>query len=49
MNVKKRRKKSALLQNKRWELLWLFANVLMRVGKKAARKKNKVCIGRFSV
>ena len=48
-NFKKRWKKSALLQNKRWELHWLFANVLMRVGKKAARKKNKFCIGRFSV
>jgi hypothetical protein len=45
MNVKKRRKKSALLQNKRWELRWLFANVLMRVGKKAVEKKNKFCGG----
>jgi hypothetical protein len=33
------------LQNKRWELLWLFANVLMRIGKKAAGKKNKFWVG----
>jgi hypothetical protein len=26
--------KSALLQNMRWVLLWIFANVLMSVGKK---------------
>ena len=45
MNVKKRRKKSALLQNGRWNLRWLFANVLMRVGKKAAGKKNKFWVG----
>ena len=44
-NFKKRWKKSALLQNKRWELHWLFGNVLMRVGKKAAGKKNKFGVG----
>ena len=33
--------KSALLQNKVLGLLWLFANVLMCVGKKDAGKKNK--------
>jgi hypothetical protein len=44
-NFKERWKKSALLQNKHWELCWLFANVLMRVGKKAAGKKNKFWVG----
>jgi hypothetical protein len=29
------------LQNKRWNFRWLFANVLMSVGKKGAGKKNK--------
>ena len=38
--------KSALLQNMRWELCWLFANVLMSVGKKAAGKKNKFWVGK---
>jgi hypothetical protein len=33
------------LQNKRWGLLWLLANVLMSVGKKAAGKKNKFWVG----
>ena len=47
MNVKKRRKKSALLQNKRWELRWLFANVLMRVGKKAVEKRINFAVGVF--
>ena len=41
----KRVGKSALLQNMRWELCWLFANVLMSVGKKAAGKKNEFCVG----
>ena len=42
----KRVGKSALLQNMRWELCWLFANVLMSVGKKAAGKKNKFVVGK---
>lgn len=42
----KRVGKSALLQNMRWELCWLFANVLMSVGKKAAGKKNKFWVGK---
>jgi len=33
--------KSALLQNKWLVWCWLFANVLMWVGKKADGKKNK--------
>ena len=40
--------KSALLQNKWLVKLWHFANVLMCVGKKAAGKKNKFWVGRFS-
>ena len=38
--------KSALLQNKVLGLLWLFANVLMCVGKKDAGKKNKFWAGK---
>ena len=37
--------KSALLQNKRLVQRWIFANVLMCVGKKSAGKKNKFCVG----
>ena len=45
----KRVGKSALLQNMRWELCWLFANVLMSVGKKAAGKKNKFWVGKLKI
>jgi len=34
MIIWERWEKSALLQNKRWNFRWLFANVLMSVGKK---------------
>ena len=38
--------KSALLQNKRLVQRWIFANVLMCVGKKSAGKKNKFWAGK---
>lgn len=39
--MKKLRKKLALLQNKLLIRCWIFANVLISVGKKGAGKKNK--------